>query len=361
MLTMLSLVVGVGFLWWYSAYQAAPVLAPSNPVFDDLEKEVLEHPGLKFEHFSFKGWDDHSVPAVLVQASGQVTPPMKKWHNKLSSHTLESLKHADYVLVSVEWDHGIVSALPLAEMLTSAGLKCVLWESRGEDDVRPYCTHGLRESQDVAQLITELERREAREGLVVIGVGRGFGAAMLLQAAALDSRLSAIIAIDSYASLSESLRRTISGSSLLRQAKMWLIDRQLEHKSGYEIFDVAPVESVNSISAEIPLLLVNLSDENAVVNLDDALNLYRQSPSEHKQIWTLRNARDKKKDTLRKVSYSSRKGESLEKKTLDVELKHNEEAAWLSMVLWADDAMERLLKEKHGDIGIQQRTSAVSP
>ncbi len=361
MLTMLSLVVGVGFLWWYSAYQAAPVLAPSNPVFDDMEKEVLEHPGLKFEHFSFKGWDEQSVPAVLVQASGQVTPLMKKWHSKLSGHTLESLKHADYVLVSVEWDHGIVSALPLAEILTSAGLKCVLWEPRGKDNVRAYCTHGLRESQDVAQLITELERREAREGLVVLGVGRGFGASMLLQAAAHDTRLSALIAIDSYASLSESLSRTISGSSLLRQVKMWLIDRQLEHKSGYEIFDVAPVESVNSISAEIPLLLVNLSGENALVNLNDALNLYHQSASEHKQVWTLRNAMDKKRDSMRKVSYSSRKGDALQRKFLDVQIKPNEEVAWVSMVLWADDVMERLMNEKHGDIGVQQRTSAVSP
>ncbi len=360
LLALVGLVLGAGFLWWYSGYQAAPILAPSNPVFDDLERDVLEYPGLRFEHFSLHSEDGVDIPAVIVQASGQVTPQMSEWSDRLAPHSLPALRHTDYVLVSVEWDHGIISALPLAEAICAAGMTCVLWEPRGRDNAREYCTHGLREKQDVSLLIDALEQREGREGLVILGVGRGFGASMLLQAAAHELRLTAMVAIDSYASLGEALRRTITGSKMLRQAKIWLIDRHLQRKVGYEIFDVAPVESVISMRGETPLLLMNLARQSAVARLDDALNLYRQSPSESKQVWTLRGSEDAPGDVSRLVNYRERKGDDLIEQSLEVQLQQDEKSALLSMIVWVNDTMGALLLERERDVDIQERTSAVT-
>ncbi len=360
LIAFVGLVLGGGFLWWYSGYQAAPLLAPSNPVFDDLEREVLEYPGLRFEHFSLQGEDGVDIPAVIVQASGQVTPQMSEWSDRLAPHSLPALRHTDYVLVSVEWDHGIISALPLAEAICAAGMTCVLWEPRGKDNAREYCTHGLREKQDVSLLIDALVQREGREGLMILSVGRGFGASMMLQAAAQEPRLAAMVAIDSYASLSESLRRTITGSKMLRQAKIWLIDRHLQRKVGYEIFDVAPVESVISMREETPLLLMNLARQSMVAQLDDALNLYRQSPSESKQVWTLRGREDAPDDVARLVNYRERKGDDLIEQALEVQLQQDEKSALLSMIVWVNDTIGELMLERERDVDIQERTSAVT-
>ncbi len=352
----LVFLLGVCFLWWYASHQAEPLLRPTNPAYTHDDSFEKKYPNLKMESFQFKGWDGTEIPAVIVQSSGQPTRQMNRWRQLLGEQDYRSINYADYVLVSVEWDHGIQSALPLAEALAAAGLKCVLWESRGIDQAREYCTHGLRESRDIPELINALEKREPEASLVVLALGRGYGASLLLQAVSIEPRLSALISIDAYASLSESLKRTITGSSALAKGKMWLIDRRLNSTVGYEIFDVAPVESIIEMNRETPLLLMNLSPQSEIVTLDDALNLYRQSPSEVKEVWTLRAPSDR--EDTRVVNYSYRSGDELVKLTLDVQLKDSEEMAYASMISWVDEMMARLILEKNIAPELHERTSA---
>ncbi len=339
-------VVGVCFLLWYSARQADPLLRPSNPAFSGSDDYMKNYPNLNVDSFRFKGWDGTDIPAVIVQRSAQPSPQMERWRSLIGREDYRSLKHADYVLVSVEWDHGIESALPIAEVLAAAGMKCVLWESRGVDDAREYCTHGLRESRDVPLLLDSLEKRESRDDLIVIALGRGYGASLFLQSVSIEDRLAALISIDSYASLSESFKRSLTDEhAILTMGKMWLIDRQLDRKVGYEIFDVAPVESVIEMELETPLLLMNLSQQSELSTLNDALNLYRQSPSKVKEIWTLRDATDLENET-RPVSYAYRANDEEVKLQLDIKLKDNEDMAYVSMISWVDEMMARLMLEK---------------
>ncbi len=356
----IACVLGVCFLWWYSAHQAEPLLKPSNPAFTGAGDYMKNYPNLKMESFSFKGWDGTDIPAVIVQRSAQPSPQMERWRNLIDREDYRSLKHADYVLVSVEWDHGIESALPLAEVLAAAGMKCVLWESRGVDDAREYCTHGLRESRDVPLLLDSLEKRDSKGDLMIVAIGRGYGASLFLQSVSIEDRLSVLISIDAYASLSESFKRSIvSDNTMITMGKMWLIDRQLDRKVGYEIFDVAPVESVITMDRDTPLLLMSLSQQSEVITLNDALNIYRQSPSKAKEIWTLREAEDMQNET-RPVSYAYRVADEEVLLKLDLKLKDNEDMAYVSMVAWVDEMMARLMQEKLIAPDLYKRTSVAA-
>ncbi len=354
----LACVGGVCFLWWYSAHQADPLLRPSNPAFTGTDDYMKNYPNLQVDNFQFEGWDGTDIPAVIVQRSAQPSSQMERWRSLIDKQDYHSLKHADYVLVSVEWDHGIESALPIAEVLASAGMKCVLWESRGINDTREYCTHGLRESRDVPLLLNSLEKRDSRDDLIVIALGRGYGASLFLQSVSIEDRLSALISIDSYASLSESFKRSIPAEhEILTMGKMWLIDRQLDRKVGYEIFDVAPVESVIEMEFETPLLLMNLSQHSGLTTLNDALNIYRQSPSKVKEIWTLRDAADLQNET-RTVSYAYKAADEEVRLQLDIKLKDNEDMAYVSMISWVDEMMARLMLEKQVATDIDKQSTA---
>ena len=123
--------------WFYINDLAQPVLKPINQSYVGYTKVPRKAPGLRMETFTFKGWDGGDVQAVIAVKDGEESSRQLSVIGDLMNDPVERLHQIDYVLVCVDWDHGIRSALPLAESLTAAGLTCVLWESRGMDDRRP--------------------------------------------------------------------------------------------------------------------------------------------------------------------------------------------------------------------------------
>ncbi len=339
-------VAGGAWLWNYVDDMTEPVLSPINPSYAGSSSVPRKAAGLQLEHFSFKGWDGGEVPAVIVtksprNAEGEDDSTSRQLAvtAELAARSADRLDSIDYVLLSVDWDHGIRSALPLAESLTAAGLRCVLWEPRGADDRRPYCTHGLRECRDVPALIDALTQRDGGEKPVVVGVGQGYGAALLLQAAAREPRLRGIVSIDAFASLRGSLERTMPTSSLVTPLTVWLMDRKISSEVGFECFDVAPAESAANIDRNVPALVINLAQDNPVATLDDAVTIYRQLPSDNREIWTLRTAEDAPQATEREFTVHSGTAEKRRTETIRVSLVGDEDAAVADMLHWLNDCV----------------------
>ncbi len=286
------------------------------------------------------------MPAVIVtraaDASGrqlEATSRQLAITAELAARRADRLGAIDYVLLIVDWDHGIRSALPLAESLTAAGLRCVLWEPRGEAARRPYCTHGLRECRDVPLLIDALTARSGKERPVVVGMGQGYGAALMLQAAAREPRLRGLVAIDSFASLSESLGRMMPPSTLAAPLTAWLMDRRINRVVGYECFDVAPVESAAGINRNVPVLIVNLTQDNPVSTLDDALTIYRRLGSDRRDVWTLRSPSDPLQATEREFSFSGGNAEKRRRESVRIGLVQDAESAVADMLHWMNDCV----------------------
>ncbi len=287
LLTLLLLAgAGVVRAWFYIDAQVQPILMPLNQAYEGYSPLPKKVPGLRMEPFVFKGWDGGDVQAVIAEREGEESSRQLTVMSALSGEPVRQLHVIDYVLICVDWDHGVRSALPLAETLTAAGLRCVLWEPRGYDNRRLYCTHGLKESGDISLLIDALAERSGKKSPVIIAVGQGYGAGLLLHATARESRVQGLVCIDAYASLRQSVKRTMPQSPL-SPLVMELMNLRTERLVGMECFDVAPVEQASYINRHVPVLVMNLVQDNPVRTLADALSIYRSLQSDTRAVWSL--------------------------------------------------------------------------
>lgn len=98
---------------------------------------------------------------------------------------------------SVNWVRG------MGKGFAEAGYRVVLIDSRGHGrSSGDYLTYGVQESRDVSQVIDALEREGLVEG--ELGVwGISMGGATVIQAAAHDPRIDAVVAVAPYTSMRE--------------------------------------------------------------------------------------------------------------------------------------------------------------
>lgn len=329
---LLAAVWGGVSCWFYVNDLVQPVLQPINQSYVGYANVPRKAPGLRMEPFSFKGWDGGELQAVIATKDGEESSRQLSVIGDLMNNPAERLHQIDYVLICVDWDHGIRSALPLAESLTAAGLTCVLWNPRGVDDRRTYCTHGLQENRDVPLLLNAVAERSGKADPVFAAVGQGYGAGLLLQAAAHEPRIRGLVSIDAFASLRQSVQRTMP-ESVLRPVLLWLMDQRISRTAGMESFDVAPVERAADLDRNVPVLVVNLVQDSPVSTLSDAVTIYRRLPSDQREVWTLRSENDPASATHRELTHGRRRD------VVQVGLMNDEESVMSSIVLWLNDCV----------------------
>lgn len=332
-------VIGGGtWLWCFVDNRVQPLLKPMNPAYAGYDTMPAAVQGLALRPFTFTGWDNAPIQAVEVWKDGEESSRQLSVIGELTNRPADALGQIDYVLVCVDWDHGILSALPLAEALTAAGLHCVLWNPRGAGDCREYCTHGLREAADVSALLDALVAESGKSRPVVVAVGQGFGANLLLRAAAHEPRILGLVSIDAFASLSQSVGRLIDGKItkvVLRQ----LMDMRINSVIGMESFDVAPVQSASEINRNVPVLVVNLVQDNPVSNIDDATAIYRRLRSDCRELWATRTAEDDADDDERKVEVLEGPQGKEQVAIETIRLLNDEEAAIVGIIHWLNDTV----------------------
>lgn len=335
----LGAVVGVVQTWFYINDLVQPVLTPINQAYSGYATLPKKAQGMHLAPFTFTGWDGGEMQAVLVTKEGEESSRQLTVIGDLAAHPAPDLHTIDYALVSVDWDHGIWSALPLAESLTAAGIPCVLWDSRGINNRRPYCTHGLKESQDVPLLLNALAKLTGKPDAVVIGVGQGYGAGLLLQAAPEEPRLRGLVSLDAYASLRESVQRAFLPKSIFSQMTMALMDLKYNNTVGLNTFDVAPVERASAIARTVPVLVVNLNQDNPVSNIKDALTIYKRLKSDAREVWALRNADDAPDAEERTEEFVQGSGEKARKTQIQVRILKDSDAVMTAAIHWLADTV----------------------
>jgi pimeloyl-ACP methyl ester carboxylesterase len=154
--------------------------------------------------------------------------------------------------------HGVgdckIDGLRAAELFHSQHYTTVLYDSRrhGESGGR-FCTYGFYEKFDVMRVIDAVVRNDRQSGGPVGLFGTSMGAAVALQAAALDRRISAVAAENSFATL-----RSIFDDYQKRMIKLPfhylrnLVIVRSEFLADFKASDVSPLEAVGKI--RIPLL-----------------------------------------------------------------------------------------------------------
>lgn len=148
--------------------------------------------------------------------------------------------------------HGIAdnrtSAIGVIERFGKRGLDVVAYDSRahGESD-GSLCTYGIHETRDLRRVLDTVS-----EGPVIL-LGTSLGAAVALQAAATDTRVTTVIAAETFSDL-----RTVATERAPFVFTAGLIDaafRAAEQQAGFDLESVSPRDAAARI--HVPVLLVH--------------------------------------------------------------------------------------------------------
>jgi uncharacterized protein len=148
--------------------------------------------------------------------------------------------------------HGVAdtraSVAGLVGRFTAQRLDVIAYDSRAHGESEgAFCTYGYYEKLDLRRLIASLE-----PGPVVL-MGTSLGAAVALQAAAGDSRVTGVIAAEIFSDL-----RAIARDRAPRFVPDWIVAkafRMAEDRAGFNVDEVSPVRAARSI--EVPVLLIH--------------------------------------------------------------------------------------------------------
>lgn len=204
--------------------------------------------------------------------------------------------------------HGVadckIDGLRFAKLMHDKGYNVFLYDARrhGNSD-GSFCTFGFYEKHDVLRIIDYLlSRTDIHPGKIGL-FGTSMGAAVAIQAAALDKRIAAIVAENSFATL-----RTIFDDYQKRMIKlpfhylrnMVIVRSELLAK--FKATDVSPLDSVRKI--HIPTLFVYGTNDRHI-NYQYSLLLHENAnqPKEilavegasHTDIWDVAGQRYEQK------------------------------------------------------------------
>lgn len=149
--------------------------------------------------------------------------------------------------------HGIgdnrSGAAGVVERFGPLGFEVVAYDSRahGQSD-GAFCTYGIRERHDLRRVVATLP-----EGPVVL-IGGSLGAAVALETAATEPRITAVVAAEVFADLRSVA--TDRGRSL--HLPPWTIARALpiaEQRMGMALADASPVTAARNV--RVPVLLLH--------------------------------------------------------------------------------------------------------
>ena len=148
--------------------------------------------------------------------------------------------------------HGIAdnrdSAVGAIQRFTSSGYDVIAYDSRahgGSEGDR--CTYGFYEKDDLRAVITQIEAAE------VIVIGQSLGAAVALQAAAIDSRIRAVVAASTFSDLRTIATERATSVFFPGFAIPWALDRAGQD-GRFSVNEASPLRAAASIRAPVFLI-----------------------------------------------------------------------------------------------------------
>ncbi len=175
--------------------------------------------------------------------------------------------------------HGVgdckTAGIPLAKVFHKEGFHVLMYDSREHGESEGfYCTYGYYEKYDVSTAIDFLKKKRVTTGAIGI-FGTSMGAAVAIQAAAVDERIKAVAAEAGFTDL-----RTISVDYQRRIVKLpWHFLRNVAMSRSQKIArfkarDVSPVNDVKRLN--IPVLFIH-GMEDRLINYEYSKTLYHHA------------------------------------------------------------------------------------
>ncbi len=184
-----------------------------------------------------------------------------------------------------------LSMMGYARMLLTSGYSVVMMDARAHGESGgTISTYGHLERFDVKAVVDVLTASEPVDHAYALG--ESMGAAVALQAAAVDSRIEAVVAEGAFCNLHEvmfdyaGLRwSAFLGKTLFRPAAILAV-HEAEQQGGFKFDDVSPEASVSE--RKFPVMLISgLSDHNIPKRHAEAIYSAAAGP---KELWLVPKA-----------------------------------------------------------------------
>ncbi|MDH3251560.1 MAG: alpha/beta hydrolase [Ignavibacteria bacterium] len=248
------------------------LLQPYRRTIDYYRKRTsVLHPGdlsLPFEEFTLKTTEGLNLSCWLIPAATKARGTI------IYLHGVSECK---------------IVGLSFAKLFHDAGFNVFLYDSRrhGDSEGR-FCTYGFYEKHDTCTVINYLASRSdihlGRIGLF----GASMGAAVAIQVAAIDQRISAVVAESGFATL-----RTVFDDYQKRMIKLpWhylrnIVIKRSERLAHFKASAVSPLESVQSV--HIPIFIVHgTADDRIDYRYSEQLFTNTGEP---KELWLIPGAK----------------------------------------------------------------------
>ena len=202
--------------------------------------------------------------------------------------------------------HGVgdnkMSGLMLAKVLHEHHFNVMIYDSRahGESGGK-YCTYGYYEKHDVQVAIYEAQKKYATGKIGVFGTS--MGAAIALQAAAIEPRISAVVAEASFATL-----RQVTVDYQKRLLRLpWHFLRNIAMKKSESIAhfkhrEISPIQSVKNIY--VPVFFIH-GKSDTFIKYQYSEELYAAA-NEPKELWLIDDARHSNVHEVGKEEYEEK-------------------------------------------------------
>lgn len=187
--------------------------------------------------------------------------------------------------------HGVgdckIDGLRFAKLMNDHRFHVFLFDSRshGESSGK-FCTYGYYEKDDTIRIIDHLQTSGIATGKIGL-FGTSMGAAVAIQTAAIDNRIAAVVAENSFATL-----RSIFDDYQRRMIKLpfhflrnFVIKRS-ERLAKFRANDVSPLEAVRKL--QIPILFI-YSENDQLIKSEYSRMLF-ENTSAPRELFPVKNA-----------------------------------------------------------------------
>ena len=196
---------------------------------------------------------------------------------KLSSWLIKSASPAKGTVIYL---HGVadckIDGLRFAKLMHDHRYNVFLYDSRRHGDSEgTYCTYGYFEKHDLLRILDYLQSRSDISSSSIGLFGTSMGAAVAIQAAAIDKRIGSVAAENSFATL-----RTIFDDYQRRIVKLPfhylrnIVIVRSELMAKFKATDVSPLEAVKTIG--IPMLFIYGTMDH-LINYQYSIMLHEQA------------------------------------------------------------------------------------
>ena len=167
----------------------------------------------------------------------------------------------DYIIISHGYTDNRMGALKYVNMYLDLGFNCIVYDLRGHGGNEPtFTTYGIREGQDIAELVTDTR---SRYGVSRLGLhGESLGAASTITSLKYKPEIDFVVADCGFSDIDNVLREGYKNANV----PTFLVDMAdigARLRYHYSLKKMRPIDSLDD--NEIPVLFIHGSVDNFIL------------------------------------------------------------------------------------------------